>query len=165
MSKITLKGNPINLSGTPPQVGNTAPDFSLVSSNLETISLSGLKGKKILNIFPSIDTGVCAASVRQFEKFATEETNNIIVLNISRDTPFALERFCGVEEIGKTMAASDIFHQFGKDYGIEITSSPLAHLLARTVICLDEDNRVIYVEQVPEITQEPDYEKALESLK
>lgn len=166
MTKITLKGNPINTIGELPKVGSKAPNFRLVKNDLSIISLSDYLGSKIvLNIFPSLDTGVCAASVRRFNKEAASFSNTK-VLCISRDLPFAQARFCGAEGIDKVETLSDFATgQFGKDYGLEIVDGPLANLHSRVVIVLDEKGIVKYSEQIPEITQEPDYTKALEVLK
>lgn len=163
MNKITFHNNPINLSGKAPEVGNIVPPFSLINLDLTEINLTTFKEKrKILNIFPSIDTGVCATSVERFEEVLSDK--NALVLNISRDTPFALKRFSDDKKITRSQFGSDLSHQFGKDYGLEIISPPLTYLLARTVIILDEENRVIYIEQVPEITQAPDFKKVVAVL-
>jgi thioredoxin-dependent peroxiredoxin len=166
MAIITLKGNPINTIGELPKVGSKAPNFRLVKNDLSIISLGDYLGSKIvLNIFPSLDTGVCAASVRRFNKEAASFSNTK-VLCISRDLPFAQARFCGAEGIDKVETLSDFATgQFGKDYSLEIVDGPLANLHSRVVIILDEKGIIKYSEQIPEITQEPDYTKALEVLK
>jgi len=165
MATITLKGNTIHTIGEIPQVGSKAPDFSLIARNLSKVSLADYKGSKlILNIFPSLDTGTCAASVRQFNKEASN-LNNTKVLCISRDLPFAQGRFCGAEGLENVVTLSDFATgQFGKDYGLEITDGPLAHLHSRVVIVLDKEGVVKYSQQVPEIVDEPNYEAALKAL-
>lgn len=166
MANITLKGNPIHTSGELPNIGDKAKDFELVKNDLSKTTLKDYLGSKIvLNIFPSLDTGTCAASVRKFNKEAAE-LNNTYVLCISRDLPFAQARFCGAEGIDKAITMSDFGERtFGKDYQLEITDGPLAHLLSRVVIILDESGTIIYKQQVPEIVDEPDYEAALQVLK
>jgi len=166
MATITLKGNNIHTSGNLPKIGEQAKSFTLVKSDLSKASLADFKGSKvILNIFPSIDTGTCAASVRQFNKEAAS-LNNTKVLCISRDLPFAQARFCGAEGIENVITLSDFATgEFGKDYGLEISDGPLANLHSRAVVIVDENGKVIYTEQVPEIVDEPDYETALSNLK
>lgn len=165
MATITLKGNAVHTSGNLPAVGSKSPEFKLVKNNLSETALADYKGSKvILNIFPSLDTGTCAASVRQFNKEAAE-LENTKVLCISRDLPFAQARFCGAEGIENVETLSDFrTGVFGKDYGLEIVDGPLNGLLSRVVIVLDEDGKVIYTEQVPEIVDEPNYKAALEVL-
>ena len=165
MATITLKGNTIHTLGQLPQVGSQAPDFTLVKNDLSKSSLSDYKGSKvILNIFPSIDTGTCAASVRQFNQEAAE-LDNTKVLCISRDLPFAQARFCGAEGIENVINLSDFgTGKFGKDYNLQIVDGPLANLHSRAVIVLDESGKVIYTEQAPEIVDEPNYKAALEAL-
>jgi thiol peroxidase len=165
MASITLGGNPIHTSGNLPQVGTMAPEFQLVKSDLSAASLADYKGSRIvLNIFPSIDTGTCATSVRTFNAKASE-LNNTKVLCISRDLPFAQKRFCGAEGLENVENLSDFKDgSFGKNYGLEITDSALAGLHSRVVIVLDENGVVKYSEQVPEIADEPNYEAALASL-
>jgi len=166
MAQITLKGSPVKTIGNLPKVGEKAVDFVLVKSNLSIAKLSDYSGKKlVLNIFPSLDTSTCAASVRRFNKEAAN-LPNVKVLCISRDLPFAQSRFCGAEGIENVETLSDFATgKFGKDYGLEIIDGPLAHLHSRVVIVLDENGVVKYTEQVPEIVDEPDYEKALQALK
>lgn len=166
MANITLKGNPIQTLGELPAKGSKAPDFELIKNDLSKATLKDFQGSRlVLNIFPSLDTGTCAASVRRFNKEAAE-LNNTKVLCISRDLPFAQARFCGAEGLNNVITLSDFAtHQFGKDYQLEITTGPLAHLLSRSVIVLDENHQVIYTQQVPEIVDEPDYEPALALLK
>ena len=165
MATVTLKGNKVNLKGNFPETGDQAPDFSLVKNDLSELSLSSLKGKKVvLNIFPSLDTQVCATSVRKFNDLAAK-MNNTVVLAISKDLPFAHARFCTTEGIENVIGLSAFRdNSFGENYGVAIADSPLAGLLARAVIILDEQGKVIYTELVPEITQEPDYDEALNKL-
>ncbi len=165
MATITLGGNPINTSGELPKVGSKAPQFQLVKNDLSITSLSDFEGSKlVLNIFPSIDTGTCAASVRHFNESASK-LENTKVLCISRDLPFAQKRFCGAEGLENVINLSDFNSgSFGKDYGLEIVDSVLAGLHSRVVIVLDEKGKVIYTEQVPEIADEPNYEAALAVL-
>ncbi|MEH6659696.1 thiol peroxidase [Leeuwenhoekiella marinoflava] len=165
MATITLGGNPTETNGELPKVGTTAPDFKLAATDLTQISLEDYKGKRIvMNIFPSVDTGVCAASVRQFNKEAST-LEDIAVLCISRDLPFAQARFCGAEGLDNVTTLSDFKDgSFGKEYGLEIADGAFAGLHSRVVIVLDADHKIIYSEQVPEIGQEPDYEAALSSL-
>lgn len=165
MAKVTLKGNPVNTLGVLPAVGTFLPNFDLIKNDLSHISLADFAGKKlILNIFPSLDTGTCAASVRAFNK-AAADLDNTVVLCISRDLPFAQARFCGTEGIENAITVSDFATgQFGNDYQVTITTGPLAHLLSRAVIVADETGKVLYTEQVPEITIEPLYDKALKAL-
>jgi len=165
MAKITLKGNAINTSGELPNVGSLAKDFKLIATDLSTKTLNDFKGKNlVLNIFPSIDTGTCAASVRNFNKSATN-LNNTSVLCISRDLPFAQNRFCGAEGIKNVLMLSDFnTAQFGKDYGLNIIDGPLAGLHSRCILVINTEGRVIYTEQISETTEEPNYDLALESL-
>lgn len=165
MATITLHGNPIQTSGELPRTGQFAPDFLLTQSDLSDVSLASFKGKRlILNIFPSVDTGVCATSVRTFNAKASG-LNNTKVLCISRDLPFALNRFCGAEGLKDVVTLSILRNcSFGKDYGVRITDGPLAGLMARAIVVLNEEGKVIYTELVPEIGQEPNYEKAIAAL-
>jgi thiol peroxidase len=165
MAKITLKGNPVNTSGDLPVKGSNAPDFSLVKSDLGAMSLSSLAGiKLILNIFPSLDTSVCANSVRKFNKLAADR-KNVMVLAISKDLPFAHGRFCSTEGIQNVITLSGFRDtSFGKDYGVEMTDGPLAGLYARSIVVIDEEGRVTYTQFVPDITMEPDYDAALNAL-
>lgn len=162
MAKIKFKGNPVHTIGELPSVGSAARNFSLTSTSLEEIELNRLKGSKvILNIFPSVDTGVCAASVRRFNKEA-QDIPATKVLCISLDLPFAHKRFCGAEGLENVESLSGFRNSsFGKDYGVLMTDGALAGLYSRAVVIIDETGKVIYTEQVPEITQEPDYEKAM----
>jgi thiol peroxidase len=165
MAKITLKGTPIDTIGDLPKIGENAPGFTLTKRDLSETSLEDYKGKRIvLNIFPSIDTQVCATSVRRFNVEASKLENSV-VLCVSADLPFAHERFCGAEGIEDVLSLSCFrSEKFGKDYGVKITSGPLTGLLSRAVVILDESGKVVYTEQVPEITQEPNYEAALAAL-
>lgn len=166
MAKITLKGNPVNTVGSLPAVGQKAPDFKLAKQDLGNVGLKDFAGKKVvLNIFPSIDTGVCATSVRKFNQEAAN-LPGAVVLGVSRDLPFALKRFCGAEGINNVVTASDVRDgSFGKAYGVTMTDGPLEGLLSRSIVVLDENGTVKYTEQVPEIAQEPDYAKAIAALK
>ena len=163
MAQITLKGNPIHTRGALPARGAPAPDFRLADSTLAEKSLGDYSGKKVLNIFPSLDTPVCAASVRQFNQRAAGR-EGVTVLNISADLPFAHARFCSTEGIEGAVNLSTFRSSFGRDYNLDIVDGPLAGLCSRAVLVLDEDNRVVYGEQVPEIAQEPDYDRALAAL-
>ena len=165
MANVTLGGNPLHTNGELTAKGSNAADFSLVNSDLGTTSLDNFKGKKlILNIFPSIDTGTCATSVREFNKKASS-LENTTVLCISRDLPFAQKRFCGAEGIENVVTLSDFRDgEFGKNYGLELMDGPLKGLHARSVVVLDENHNVVYTELVPEIKDEPNYEKALAAL-
>ena len=165
MSKITLKGNPINTSGNLPSKGSKSPEFTLIKSDLSKLSLSELKGKKlILNIFPSLDTSVCAISVRKFNQLAAGKTN-AMVLAISKDLPFAHGRFCTTEGITNVITLSGFRNTaFGKSYGIDIIDGPLAGLYARSIVVVDEKGNVTYTQLVPEIVEEPDYDAALAAL-
>ena len=165
MAQITLKGNAINTIGNLPEVGSKAPDFTLVKNDLSMGSLSDYKGNKvILNIFPSLDTGTCAASVRRFNQEASK-LSNTKVLCISKDLPFAQARFCGAEGLEDVHNMSDFrTGEFGKDYGVEIIDGPLAGLESRAVVIIDEEGIVTYTQQVPEIVDEPDYDSALAML-
>lgn len=166
MAEIKLKGNPIQTNGELPKIGEKAPDFILTKIDLSDVSLKDFSGKKIiLNIFPSIDTAVCATSVRKFNEQASS-LNNTVVLCISTDMPFAHGRFCGAEGIKNVESLSELRNRdFGEKYGLRISTGPLAGVLSRSIVILDESANVIYTEQVPEITQEPNYEKALEAIK
>ncbi len=165
MTQITLKDNPINTIGSLPAVGSQAPDFLLTKTDLSDITSADLRGKRvILNIFPSIDTDVCAASVRFFNAKANT-LDNTTVLCVSDDLPFAQKRFCGAEGLTNVISASEMRNRdFGDNYGVRIIDGPLAGVLSRAVVILDETGKVIYTEQVPEITQEPDYDAALAVL-
>ncbi|MBD3724297.1 MAG: thiol peroxidase [Flavobacteriaceae bacterium] len=162
MATVTLGGNPIHTNGELPKVGDSIKDFQLVKPDLSVASLESYKGSKlVLNIFPSIDTGTCATSVRQFNAKASE-LNDTKVLCISRDLPFAQKRFCGAEGIENVETLSDFKDgNFGKNYGLEIVDGPLAGLHSRVVIVTDENGKVLHAEQVAEIANEPNYDAAL----
>lgn len=166
MSTVTLKGNKVNTLRSLPETGSTAPGFNLVNNELSPVSLDDFKGSKvILNIFPSVDTGTCATSVRKFNEEASK-LDNTKVLCISRDLPFAQARFCGAEGLDNVIPLSDFRDQkFGKDYGVELIDGPLQGLLSRAVVVVDENQNLKYTEQVSEITEEPNYKAALEALK
>jgi thiol peroxidase len=166
MAQISLQGNPINTAGKLPAVNTQAPSFTLTKTDLSECTLHDHAGKTVvLNIFPSIDTAVCAASVRRFNKEAGE-LDNSVVLCVSADLPFAHQRFCEGEGL-KNVIPLSCFRSpdFGKDYGVTITSPPLSGLLSRAIVVIDPTGKIAYTEQVPEITQEPDYGKALAFLK
>lgn len=165
-SSVTLKGNPVDVAGNLPKVGSTAPNFTLVDKALADVTLENFAGKrKVLNIFPSVDTPTCAASIRAFNKLAAS-MNNTVVINISADLPFAQTRFCAAEGIENVVNLSSMRgRDFLMNYGVLIYSSKLAGLCARSVIVLDEDNVVKHVELVPEIADEPNYDAALAVLK
>ena len=165
MAHITLQGNPLETSGELPAIGTKAPSFSLTKTDLTDCTLQDFNGKKIvLNIFPSIDTSVCAASVRRFNKEAGEAKNSV-VLCISADLPFAHNRFCEAEGL-KNVIPLSVFRSagFGRDYGVTISTGPIKGLLSRAVVIIDSSGKVAYTEQVPEITLEPDYDQALHVL-
>ena len=165
MAQITFKGTPIKTAGELPAKGSAAPDFTLVKQDLSETVLADYKGKRlVLNIFPSIDTGVCAISVRKFNEKAAG-LKNTVVLCVSMDLPFAQSRFCGAEGIKNVVTASAFRSAFGDHYGVTIADGPLAGLLSRAVVIINENSKVIYTEQVPEIAQEPDYDAALSALK
>ena len=165
MATITLKGTPIETIGDLPRVGEKAPNFKLTKRDLSETSHDDFAGKRIiLNIFPSIDTQVCATSVRRFNMEASKLENSV-VLCVSADLPFAHERFCGAEGIDDVVSLSSFRSEaFGKDYGVKITSGPLTGLMSRAIVIIDESGKVIYTEQVPEIVHEPNYDAALAAL-
>lgn len=166
MAKITLGGNDTTTKGDLPEVGSTAPDFTLVSKDMEEVSLSDYKGKKvILNIYPSIDTGVCAMSTQKFNAEASKLENTRIVC-VSKDLPFALSRYCKAEGIDNLDNLTNFRDggDFGTSYGVEITDGGFKGLNARAIVIIDEEGKVKYTELVPEVGQEPDYEKALAAL-
>ncbi|MFO7869797.1 MAG: thiol peroxidase [Bacteroidales bacterium] len=165
MAQITFKGKNIHTSGSLPEIGSKAPDFTLVANDLTEVTLDMYKGKQVvLNIFPSIDTGVCAASVRQFNKLAAD-FDNTEVLCVSRDLPFAQARFCGAEGIENVVTLSDFnTADFGKNYGLLMEDGPLKGLHSRVVIVLNTDGNIVYTEQVPDIAQEPNYDEVLKVL-
>ena len=164
MTHITFKGSTVSTQHELPEVGSKAPRFELVGTDLQPVKLSDFAGRQVvLNIFPSLDTGVCANSVRTFNEKASRLTNTT-VLCISRDLPFAQARFCGAEGIENVVTASDFRTTLGEDYGVTMVNGPLEGLLSRAVIVLDADGVVTYTQQVPEITTEPDYDAALAAL-
>ncbi len=165
MAKITLQGNEINTVGNLPEVGAIAKDFTLTNAGLADVNLNEYKGKKvILNIFPSLDTAVCAASVRRFNA-ELNNLDNTIVLCISRDLPFAQARFCGAEGLENVVTLSEMKdNDFSNAYGVRIVDGPLASLMARSIVVIDEEGKIVYTELVPEIAQEPDYDKALAAI-
>ena len=166
MATITLKGSPIHTIGHLPPVGRITPPFRLTAADLTDIGLEALKGKrKILNIVPSLDTGVCATSARRFSE-EVAKLNNVALLNISADLPFAQKRFCDTESLKNIITLSTMRSlSFGRDYGVQIVDGPLAGLMSRAVLVLDADNKIVYSEQVPEITQEPNYAAALAAVR
>ncbi|KGO90860.1 thiol peroxidase [Flavobacterium suncheonense] len=165
MAKIALKGNPVNTVGELPQIGSKAKDFSLVKTDLSTVSLADFAGSKlVLNIFPSIDTSTCATSVRKFNEKASA-LENTKVLCISRDLPFAMNRFCGAEGLDNVVNLSDFRDaSFGNEYGLTITDGPLKGLHSRAVIVLDENGVIQHTELVADIVDEPNYDNALAAL-
>jgi len=165
MANITLGGNPTTTNGSLPEIGTKCPDVNLSAKDLSQVSLSDYTGKKlVLNIFPSVDTGVCSASVRTFNKHASAHPNTVI-LCISRDLPFAQARFCAADGLEDVVVLSDFkTGQFGRDYGVEIESGAFAGLHARAVIVTDAKHNVVYSEMVPEIGQAPDFDSALMAL-
>ncbi|MGM0597597.1 MAG: thiol peroxidase [Myxococcota bacterium] len=165
MTQIKLDGNPVNTVGKLPEKGNKAPDFTLVNGELERVELAKFQpGKIVMNIFPSLDTPTCATSVRKFNEMASK-MENTKVLCISKDLPFAQNRFCGAQGLDNVITLSDYeTGEFGKKYGVEMVDGPLKNLLSRAVVILDSKGKVIYTEQVQDIVDEPDYQKALEVL-
>lgn len=165
MAQTAFKSEPVQISGDLPAVGEKAPEFTLTDGDLGEVTNETFAGKKVVyNIFPSVDTGVCAASVRHFNEDAAG-LDNTVVVNVSRDLPFALGRFCAAENIDNAKIASDFRHGFGEAFGVVQQNGPLAGLLARAVVVTDEEGKVIYTQLVDEITTEPDYEAALAALK
>ena len=166
MATITLKGNPIHTQGDVPKIGARAPDFRLVDSSLGEKTLGDYKGKKkLLNIVPSLDTPTCALSTKKFNDFAKDHSNTVILI-ISADLPFAQDRFCGNENLKNVIPLSLMRSpNFAKEYGVLIQDGPLAGITARAVVVIDENDKVTYTELVPEIADEPNYEKALAALK
>lgn len=164
MSQVTFKGTPVSTSGSLPTVGANAPDFVLVASDLSEKNLASFAGKKkILTINPSYDTGVCQAAARAFNQRMSER-NDVVVLLVSADLPFAQSRFCEADGLKNAVPVSSFRSTFGQDYGVTMTSGPLAGLTARAVVVLDENNKVLHSELVPEIVQEPDYDAAVRSV-
>ncbi len=163
MTTVTLKGNSFNTVGELPAVGSQAPSFTLTKTDLSDLNSSDLSGRVVLNVFPSVDTPTCANSVRQFNSKASSLDNTTVVC-VSKDLPFALDRFCGAEGLDNVVAASAFRSSFADDYGLKMQEGPLAELCSRAVVILDESGKVIYTEQVAEIADEPDYDKALAAL-
>ena len=163
MATTAFKGNPVNTVGDLPAVGSAAPAYELVGEGLSALNSADQPGRTVLNIFPSVDTGVCAASVRKFNELAAG-LNNTTVVNVSKDLPFAQARFCGAEGIEDVKVGSAFRSSFGEDYGVTMADGPMAGLLARSVVVLDEDGKVLYTQLVDEITTEPDYDAAISAL-
>ena len=165
MATITLKGNPIHTLGNLPAVGSACPDFKLTKTDMADVSLADFAGKrKVLNIVPSLDTGICQMSARRFNAEVGRYADTVL-LNVSADLPFAQKRFCDAEKLDHIVSLSTLrAPAFGKDYGVVIVDGPLAGLMSRAVIVVDAANRVVYTEQVPEIAQEPNYDAALQAL-
>jgi len=164
MATVTLKGNPFSTSGELPAVGSQAPGFTLTGADLGDLTLESLSGKRVvLNIFPSVDTPTCATSVRKFNEKAAA-ADNVAVVCISADLPFALSRFCGAEGIDNVDTGSVFRSNFGEAYGVTFTDGPLRGLLSRSVVVIDTDGKVLHTEQVAETADEPDYEAALAVL-
>ena len=165
MATVTLNGNAINTIGSLPEIGSMAPEFTLSKGDLSDAHLSDYKGKKVvLNVFHSLDTGTCAQSVHQFNQEAAE-LENTVVLCISRDLPFAQNRFCAAEGINNVVTLSEFKDgDFGNDYGLVYVDGPIKGLLSRVVIVIDEEGKVVYTEQVQETVEEPNYKAALEAL-
>ena len=165
MAEVTFRSNPVHTAGSLPGIGSNAPDFTVTGMDLSPVSLSDFRGKKVvLNIFPSLDTPVCAASVRRFNAEAAWLPNTV-VLCISRDLPFAQKRFCAAEGLDNVILASEYQDtRFGDAYGVRIVDGPLRGLFSRAVVVVDENGRILYSEQVPEITLEPDYNRALKAI-
>lgn len=165
MATVTLKGNEVNTVGNLPAVGTQVSNFELVGQDLSVKNLESFAGKKkVFNIFPSIDTPTCASSARQFNVEANKLENTVII-NVSKDLPFALGRFCAAEGLDNVETLSDYRGTFGQDFGVQIADSPLVGLLSRAVVVTDAENNVLYTEQVSEIANEPNYEAALNALK
>lgn len=166
MSTVTMGGNPVNVAGNFPQKGQAAPDFKLVGKDLKDVTLADFAGKrKVLNIVPSLDTAVCATSARKFNEKAAGLANTIVA-TISADLPFAMGRFCTAEGIQNVVPLSVMRgREFLNNYGVELTSGPLAGVAARAVVVLDENNKVLHAELVSEIRNEPNYDAALAALK
>ena len=166
MAEVMFKGNPVHTAGSLPKPGSMAPDFKLTKTDLSTLSLNEFKGKKVvMNIFPSLDTPTCAISVRRFNAEAGKLPNTV-VLCISRDLPFAQKRFCGAKGLNSVITGSEYRDSsFSDAYGVRITDGPLTGLFSRAIVVTDEAGKVLYTEQVREISQEPDYDKALAAVR
>lgn len=164
MATVTLKGNPCNTAGELPQVGEQAPAFTLTNGKLEDVPLDAWRGrKKLISVFPSVDTPVCAISTKKFNDYARDHGDTVMLM-VSADLPFAQARFCGAEDLENVQPLSTLRSSFADDYGLRLTDGPLAGLTARAVIVLDENDKVRYTELVGEIGQEPDYEAAIAAL-
>ncbi len=165
MTTLTFKGSEIQTNGSFPEIGDTAPEFTLVNTDLSEVSLSNFAGKHVvLNIFPSVDTSVCALQLKTFNS-KVSGLDNTVLLFASLDLPFALKRFCAAEGVENAVTASDFRHQsISENYGVEMIDGPLAGLYARAVLVLDESHNVTYSELVAEVTEEPNYDAALEVL-
>jgi thioredoxin-dependent peroxiredoxin len=165
MATVTLRGTPVQTSGELPAKGSKAPDFKLVNPDLKDVSLGDFAGKKkILNIYPSVDTPVCATSTRKFNEKAGA-FKDAVVICIAADLPFAFRRFCAAEGLSNVQTLSTMRgREFAKNYGVELTTGPMAGLLARAIVVLDPDNKVLHTELVPEIAQEPNYDAALKAV-
>jgi thiol peroxidase len=164
MTAVTLQGNEFQTLGELPKIGTSAPPFSLVQADLSEVTLASLAGKRVvLNIFPSVDTGTCASSVRKFNEQAAG-LDNAVVLCVSADLPFALGRFCGAEGIENVLVGSTFRSSFGTDYGVSFETGPLTGLLSRSVVVIDEAGKVTYSEQVTETVDEPNYDAAIAAL-
>jgi len=166
MANVLFKGAPAHTSGDLPKVGSQAPDFKLTAGDLSNVSLADFKGKKkLLNIVPSLDTPVCATSTKKFNEQAAKHPNTVMLI-VSADLPFAMKRFCSAENTDKVKSLSMMRDRhFAKDYGVLITDGPLAGITARAVVVIDENDKVVHAELVPEIKQEPNYDKALAAIK
>lgn len=164
MATVTMKGNPVETVGNLPAVGTQAPAFTLAAADLSDLTLASLAGKRVvLNIFPSIDTPTCATSVREFNQRAAD-LDNVVVVCVAADLPFAMARFCGAEGIANVKTGSSFRSGFGKDYGVAFAGGPLAQLLSRAVVVIGTDGKVLYTEQVAEVASEPNYDAALKAL-
>ncbi|MBW3068573.1 MULTISPECIES: thiol peroxidase [unclassified Actinomyces] len=164
MATITREGVQVHTVGNLPAVGTKAPDFELVGADLGPVTSAQLAGRRVvLNIFPSVDTGICAMSVRQFNQLAAGLDNTTVVC-VSADLPYAAARFCGAEGLDRVVTGSTFRSSFGEDYGVVLVDGPTAGLMSRAIVVLDTDGTVLYTEQVPEIRQEPDYDAAIAAL-
>jgi thiol peroxidase len=163
MATTALRGNPVHTTGELPPVGSSVPDFTVTGADLTDISSKELSGRLVLNIFPSVDTGVCAASVRKFNELAAG-LDDTTVLCVSEDLPFAQQRFCGAEGIENVRVGSTFRSDFGERLGLTLVDGPMRGLLARAVVVVDADGRVLHTELVPDISQEPDYDSAVDAL-
>ena len=165
MASINFKGNPVNTQGNFPQVGDAAPDFKMVNTDLSEVTLADYKGKKVVfNIFPSVDTGVCALQLKTFSQKLSGR-DDVVLLFGSMDLPFALNRFCGAEGVDNAVTASDFrYNALAENYGVKMTDGPLAGLYARATLVVDEDGKVIHAELVSDVVNEPDYDAAMAAL-